>query len=203
MRISDSWAALARAVRWHRRSLAAVTAALATLLTIQAISPPAPDGTDVVVAARELAAGSTITAADLRVVSYPPQLAPEGAATATESLVGRVLTATAPPGMPLTDSSLLSTNQPVDGEMLVPFGISDAGILALVQPGDRITVVGPGADGQVQTLAKRVRVVTTPQRQSDALGGTGNPLLVVACDPATASRLAAAAASQPLGIALG
>ncbi len=69
---------------------------------------------------------------------------------------------------------------------------------ALVSPGDTVDVLLAAADGPATVVARGVLVLSVPQldRQSD---GT---LLVVAADRSTAARLASAAVTGQLSLAL-
>lgn len=164
---------------------------------------PAPAATvDVLVAARALPAGSSLAAGDLRLARYPPALVPDGALDDPGRLTGRVLASPVDAGLPLTEQSVVEAGQATrNGELLVPFRVQDPQVLAMVRVGDRVTVVSPGEDGQAVTLASRVRVASVPPTGGG--GGSDQGLLVVSADPETASRLAAWAGGQGLGVALG
>ncbi|WP_460703152.1 SAF domain-containing protein [Luteococcus sediminum] len=202
MRISDFGASVARAVRWHRRPLAALCAACAVLLALTVLRPAPAATVDVLVAARALPAGSSLAAGDLRLAHYPPALVPDGALDDPGRLTGRVLASPVDAGLPLTEQSVVEAGQATrNGELLVPFRVQDPQVLAMVRVGDRVTVVSPGEDGQAVTLASRVRVASVPPAQGR--DGPDQGLLVVSADPETASRLAAWAGGQGLGVALG
>lgn len=202
MRISDFGASLARAVRWHRRLLAALAAACAVLVSLTVLRPAPAATVDVLVAARALPAGSSLTAGDLRLAHYPPGLVPDGALDDPARLAGRVLASPADAGLPLTEQSVVEAGQATrKGELLVPFRVQDPQVLAMVRVGDRVTVVSPGEDGQAVTLASRVRVASVPPAGDG--GQSDQALLVVSADPETAGRLAAWAGGQGLGVALG
>lgn len=197
-------AALSRAVRWHRRGLAALCAFLAVLLGLSALAPAPPATSPALVAAADLPAGHTLAAKDLRTAGYPPDLLPDAAVTDTGQLVGRVLAAPIPSGGLLTDRSTVSVElTPEPGQVLVPIPVADASVLALLRVGDRITVVSPGDGGQAITLASRVRVAALPDPAAGGLGAGEEPLVVVSADRSSGARLAAAATGQALGIALG
>lgn len=190
---------LVRAIRWHRRKLAALAAVGCVAATLGALTPPAPPTLDIVVAGRPVEGGHSLVADDLDVVAMPTDLAPEGALTSRAALVGRVLAAPVPRGAPLTELSVVSARAGASkGELLVPVPLDDDRVLSLVQVGDRVTVVSAGQDGQVVTLARRVRVAGVTQGR-DASGG----VLLLACPDEVAARLAAWSTGGSLGIALG
>ncbi|MFC6359545.1 SAF domain-containing protein [Luteococcus peritonei] len=198
-------AALTRAVRWHRRGLAAVCAFCAVLLALTSLAPASAATTTVLVAADDLPAGRRLIAADLRPADFPPDLVPHGARSAPEQLVGRVLAAPTSRGSVLTERSTVSVQlTPQPGEVLVPVPVADPSVLALLQVGDKVSVVAPGDGGQAVTLASRVRVAALPAPEDDGVTGSGSRALVLlSTDRATGARLAAAGTGQPLGIALG
>ena len=131
-----------------RRSLAAGCAVAAVLGVIAlARAPRGGPLTPVVVAARPLAVGEIPTPEALRVLLFPAELAPQGAATAVAQVVGRPVTAALGRGEPVTTErtrpASVLTGQPVD---LLAFHvmIADARSVSMVRPGDRIDLVGPG-----------------------------------------------------------
>lgn len=207
MRITDTLSKLSRAARWHRRPLAALLAAIAVLAGLASLSPPQPASQTVLVAAADLPAGHKITAKDLHSRPYPENLVPQHAVTAPTDVIGKMLAGPITRSSPLTRTSTVSTAlSPGKGELLVPFRVADASVLSLVQVGDRVTVVNAGTDGQVITLASRVRVAALPGGADDgtALGpASSGGLIVVAASPEIAARLAAWSTGQGLGIALG
>ncbi|MEL4358625.1 MULTISPECIES: SAF domain-containing protein [unclassified Luteococcus] len=206
MNISESLSKLSRAVRWHRRAVAALLAALAVMAGLSALSPPPEPGHAVLVTSADLPAGHRVTARDLQIRHYPEALLPRQVLTAPDELVGRILAAPVTRGSPMTRAATVSVSlSPGAGELLVPFRVADPSVLALVQVGDRVTVVSAGSDGQVITLASRVRVAAVPSGDGDAGAAGDGPasMLVVAAKPDVASRLAAWSTGQGLGIALG
>ncbi|KQU67595.1 SAF domain-containing protein [Phycicoccus sp. Root101] len=134
--------------RVARRGLAAACAAAAVLGVVAlAQSPRGGALTPVVVAARPLAVGEVATPDALRVLLFPADLVPDGAASEVSQVIGRPLTATLNRGEPVTTdrarpSSVLA-GQPID---LLAFHvmIADARSVSMVRPGDRIDLVGPG-----------------------------------------------------------
>lgn len=200
VKISHWFSAIARAVRWHRRKLAALSAVLCVLTMGAALRPPVDEGIDLLVTARAVDAGATLEASDLRLVRVPSGLTPQGHLSDPSPLVGRVVAAPLPRGLPVTEFSVVSAHEGVGkGELLVPVKVQDASMLSLVRAGDRVTVVAAGQDGAAVTLAERVRVASVPAASEGSGGGT----ILVACEKAVSARLAAWASGGPLGIALG
>lgn len=137
---------------WRRRVLrrgVAAACAVAAVLGVIALAR-APKGgplTPVVVAARPLAVGEVATPDALQVRLFPAELVPDDAANTVAQVVGRPLTATLSRGEPVTTErtrpASVLTGQPVD---LLAFHvmIADAQSVAMVRPGDRVDLVGPG-----------------------------------------------------------
>src|SRR5947208_5344657 len=93
-----------RRVALIRRATAGVLAALALVLALAPGSDRA--GVPVLVAAADVAAGSTLRAADLAVRHWPAELVPGGALPDPAGAEGRVLVGAARVGEPITDTRL-------------------------------------------------------------------------------------------------
>ena len=158
------------------------------------------------VAAHDLAPGSTLAGGDLRVVGYPPGLAPPDALTSAAEAVGGSPAAPVGAGTPVTRTSLAGpASLAGPGERLAAFRLPDQDLRDLIRVGDRITVVATTEDGQVKTLAARVRVVALPSTPAvSALAASDQAgLVVVSCAPSVAEQIAAWSTSARLGVALG
>lgn len=83
----------------------------------------------VIVAKLDLPRGVTITADMLETAQYPPDLAPAGAFTETETLIGRALIAD------------IGANEPVTAMRLAGEGGSGLGVAAMIAPGNRAMAV--------------------------------------------------------------
>src|SRR4051812_44854478 len=173
-----------RAVSRHRGLLAAGLAAgsLAAALNVPAPRPRA--GVRALAAGRDLAAGTALAPADLRVIELPAAAAPAGALVAAADAVGRVLAAPLRRGEPLTNVriagvDLLTARGP--GLVAVPVRVADAASAALVTAGDRIDVVAagsaPGAPPSARVVATDVEVLAVPTAVQDEGDGA---LIVVA-----------------------
>ncbi len=145
MRVLDS---LRRAVRWHRRGIAALLVAVAVLAGLNVLSSRTTGGVPVVVAARGLRAGTAVAASDLTLVLVPPALVPDEAITDPAQAAGRVAVVGIPARQVLTGSVLLGDDagaSPGHVGLPVSFGTSPA--VALLRVGSRIDVLGPAASG--------------------------------------------------------
>lgn len=206
---------LRMALSRHRALLSAGLAAGAVATSLGVLAPQAEAGVAVVVAARDLAAGTALTVDDLRVADVPPGLAPAGASASPVALVGRVLAAPLRRGEPLTDvrlagASLLAAAS--EGLVAVPVRIADAASAGLVTAGDRVDVLaaassagaagagaGSAAPPYAAVVASDAQVLAVPTAVQD--GGDG-ALIIVATTPSVAARLAAAAVTSRLSLTL-
>jgi pilus assembly protein CpaB len=189
-----------------RRTVAGLLAALALVLTL---IPEEDPGTAVVVASRDLASGTALTAADVAVAAWPAPLVPTGALRTPQEAGGRVLAGAARAGEPLTDVRLTGresaarlTGRPDDAA--VPVRLPDPDVAGLLGPGSRVDVVTPGQDdGRPVVLAADAAVLTVlagePDRPGQAARGR---LVLVALPRSEAARVAAATLSEQVAVTL-
>lgn len=162
--------------------MAAVATAIGVLTLVQALTPPEPPTTPVVVASRDVPGGTEVTADDLAVVQVPNELVPDAALADPSDATGRVLTATTPRGVPVTLPALLTPHALSPGRALAPVRFADSGLVQVLRVGDRIDIVAAGPDvGEDAVVASDVRVVTipTPEGSSGLGGGSGQGVLVL------------------------
>ena len=161
------------------------------------------------VAAADLAGGTTLTDADLRVAAFPPALRPAGTSPAPDALRGRVLAAAARAGEPLTDVRLVGaglTALLAPGQVAAPVRLADLAVTGLVRAGDRVDVLAATeGSGQAERVTTAALVLAAPGPRADdgpAVAQAPDGLLLLAVDPPTASRLAAASAAATLTVTL-
>lgn len=194
---------LTDAINRHRRLLAAILAAVTVLASIAAVKGTRPS-IEVLVATRELNAGSVLTEADTerRVVATPLAL---GASTNAADLTGRTLLINVEPGQPLYQSFALDQASIPKGLAAVPLRTSDPAVANLVRPGERVDVIGQRTSADAPTLLARdlaVLTVAVP-KASGLLKSSGEaPLVVVLADSYTAGVLAAASLAAPVALTL-
>lgn len=187
----------------HRRLIAAVLLAGATLAGLRTLAPPPPDTVDVLVARHDLPAGARLAADDLTRTAFPTGLAP---ATTPTDAVGRVLAAPIGRGEPVTDRRLVgpALAQAQGGQTVLPLRLPDAGMAALLRPGDVVDLYAtdPGT-GDARLLAVGVTVLATPTDVPEGpAGGAGGSLVVVGVSPTVALALTGASLTQFLTVAL-
>lgn len=195
-------ATVRRALRWHRRLLAAVFAALAVYCVL-AVLTEADRGVPVVAAARTVPGGTALAAGDLTLLRLPAAAVPEGALTSPADAVGRTVVGQLPARGVVTASSLTSGGSlVVQGRVALPVTLADGAPVGLLRVGDRIDLLGVGATGAVEVLASAVRVVTIPAADTGGLLGAAEQVILVDLTPDQAARVVGAAAGSPLEFAL-
>jgi Flp pilus assembly protein CpaB len=204
----DWWRELRRAATWHRRLLAAGLAAAAVAIGLQVLRPPPPPTTEVLVAAHDLQAGTTIHLGDLVTRALPADSIPAGALAPGAAVTGRAITGPIRTGEVITDVRLVGPALVAglgDGLVATPVRIADAGTAVLVHPGDRIDVLATPASqdltGQpTRIVAADVVVVAVPG--DEGAGYLDGALLVLATTPAQAAALAGATVTDRLSLTL-
>ena len=205
----------ARLAGWPRRVLVGLLLVAAVLLAVRphpaaVTAAPAPPATEVVVAARDLAAGTVLAAADLRTVSMPVEVVPAGVARRPAGLIGQLAAGAIRRGETVTDARLVGPGLAAGlgpGESaVVPVRLADADSAVLVRPGDRVDVLGtplapdgaPPAAGDAVEVATGVRVLAVLGGREAADG----VVLVVGATQQTARRLVGAAARHRLTVSV-
>lgn len=166
-----------RQARWRRlvarRVLAALAAAAAVTGAVLTLRPPVilPATAPVLVASRDLAAGSVLAADAVRVVALTADGSPPGAYAAPGPVLGRMLAAPVAAGEPLTPTRLVPRGPPeglADGLVAVHVPVDDEATLALLSGGMRVRL--HALDGSA--LARAVLVLAVDP-VTDAEGGEG------------------------------
>jgi pilus assembly protein CpaB len=196
-------------VHTARRTAAVLLAATALFLALRPAAVPAtarpPTAVPVAVAAADLPAGSVLSPPDVAIVRFPPDVVPRGVQPEAQPLIGRVLAGAVRAGEPLTDARLvgagLTALLPAD-LVAAPVRLADLAVAALVRAGDRVDVLAAFPDGEQAELVAAGALVLAAPRPTAADPDPAAGLLVLAVDPATAARLAAAATTATLTLSL-
>jgi pilus assembly protein CpaB len=182
-----------------RRTAAALLAVLAVVLAAASLLHDREHAAAVLVAARDVPAGTTLTGDDVRIRAMPAAYAPAGSLHDTAAAVGRVLAGPARAGEPITDvrlvgpeNTLLASGDP--NTEAVPVRLTDAAVADLLRPGSHVDVVGDPA-----VLANDAIVITV--RPSEGMSAKGR-LVVVALPRQAAAKVAAASLTQPVTVTL-
>jgi pilus assembly protein CpaB len=197
---------LRRRVLIHRRLLGALCAGLATWLVVQAATAPPPSTQPVWTAARDLPTGTVLAERDLHHTGFAPGSVPAAAVRSVDDVVGRTLATPLGAGEPVTPAHLAGAERlsGYPGREAVAVRIPDAGVVALLTPGQRVGLVAtdpqggqppervaqdavvlavpkPSRDTGPSTLTGRLVVFAVPDGQADdlAAAGTTRYLIVV------------------------
>lgn len=181
----------------RRRLIAALLLGVGAAVAVRSLAPPPPPTATVLVAARDLPAGRDLQRADLVAVELPPDVVPEGVAA---DPVGRRLAAPLRTGEAVTDVRLvgpaLGAAQPA-GNVTVPVRLSDAGQVALLSPGDRISLLGTDPQaGTTAVLAREATVLAVPDPAAANDGALPGRLVVLALDSDDVYHVTAATAAE-------
>jgi Flp pilus assembly protein CpaB len=187
-------------LRRRRRAIAAVLLAGSVLAGLRTLAPPPPETVVVLVAARDLPSGATLDRDDLTARRYPVALAPPGAKT---SATGRVLAAPLSRGEVLTEVRVVGPDlagaEP--GRTVLPVRLPDAGMAALLHPGDVVDLVAtdPGS-GASHVVARDVHVLSGTADVPDGPTGSGGALVVVGLSASEAVAVTSASLAQFLTV---
>lgn len=194
-------------VQRHRRSAGALLAALAVVLGVSAARPHPPASTRVWVAAHDLPGGSPLKAEDVRAELLPDVDVPDDALPGDHPPVGLLLGAPVRRGEPLTDLRILTINlvsaSGAPDDLAVPVRVTDGpAALALVKPGERISVIATGdpeagTRGRARIVVEDVRVLAVPDHTDDSGG-----LIIVAATAKEAKALANISAGDRVSVAV-
>ena len=177
--------ALARAASWHRRLLAAVLAAIAVLAAVQVVRPAPVPLRPVAVARHDVPAGRVLTADDLRTAQVPADAVTGPVVADPASLVGRRTAGPLAAGESVTPTRLLGAGLLASfagdlggASVEVAVRVTDAAVLALVAPGDRVDVVTAASPDTVGDTAAAGAAADggttgTDTTGADSTGGDG------------------------------
>lgn len=178
-RLTQTVRGLRRGLLRRRRVVAAVFAGLAVLSAIRAAAPPPTPTEEVLVASRDLATGTVLTGSDLLRTRLPAGAVPTGVVA---DAVGRTLAAPVRRGEPVTDVRLVGPGLTAGAAGLVamPVRLPDAGMVDLLQVGDRIDLLGADPQGSAPwVVARDVRVLAIPQGSQELGANLPGRLVVV------------------------
>lgn len=178
---------------WPRRVAALLCLVLAVVATIDAHeraagAPLAP----VVVAARDLAAGTVLRANDLRLAHWASAEIPPRALTAVRAGMGNSIAAGMDQGEPLTSARLRGPGVTVGlatGFVAVTVTISGPTTLGLIRAGDTIDLLATtapeaGGVGHARVVASDIRVLAVVPAGSEGTDQQTTALVVAVTRPA-------------------
>ncbi len=157
----------------RRRLIAALLAAVGVTASLRVLAPPPEAGTEVVVAARALSAGSMLTEADLSRTQVEAEHAPARAVTEP---VGRVLAGPLDAGEVVSETRLVgpALGDLTPGRVPVPVRLPDAEMAALLRVGDRVDLLAAdpaaGSGAGATLVAAGVDVLAVPVSGGERVG---------------------------------
>ncbi|MGW6007049.1 RcpC/CpaB family pilus assembly protein [Oerskovia enterophila] len=169
---------------WRSRPVVvAVGCGLVAAAVVGRVSPPPPETSPVVVAARDVGAGVVLTARDLRVEDVASSLAPQVSLTRVSDAVGRTTSVALPRGQTIAPSLVtageLAAAAPA-GTVVAPVRLADPAVATMLGPGDRVDllVAASGGDGSSDGapgtyVARRALVLAGAPAQESAGGLLG------------------------------
>lgn len=185
-----------------------------------ALRPAPPELVPVLVAARDLPPGTTVTAADLTTAALPAAARPDDAPSALEELVGRQVVVPLLAGDAVLRRHLL-TSSLLDGYgpdvVATPLRLADSSALAVLRPGDVVDVIAATAGAVTESsrseavvVARGVRVLLTSATGAASAGGGllaapsggDSSTLVLATTSSEALAIARAAVGSRLSVVL-
>jgi Flp pilus assembly protein CpaB len=196
---------------WSRTVLARriVAAGLVVLAAVAALRPnPDSDNAEVVVAARDLSPGATLTPDDLRLEKRLAATIPDGSQSEIGVVAGSALAGPARRGEVLTDVRLLgrrlaeSTAGP--DARIVPVHPADGALADLVRPGDVVDVIAAsGAESRTnpRVVATDAVVVLVSAKHKDQ-AATSDRVVLLALPAGSANAVAGAALVQTVTLTL-
>lgn len=182
--------AVARVLRWHRRSIAAVAVFVAVWTGLSVLRPEPAPTVSVAAASRDLPGGAVLAAGDLVVMALPPDAVPGRSVSDVGALVGRTLNAPVTARSPITEASVAtgaSLAKPGYAVMAVP--VQSESLAGLLQAGTRVDLISSGEGG---LIASDVRVLTSPETSGGGMLSSGKSAVLVEVSPGAAARLAKA-----------
>jgi Flp pilus assembly protein CpaB len=144
----------------------------------------------VIVASKDITAGTYLTGLDLKETRIPISAISENALT-KEQLIGRMLASNIAEDEQLTNSRVLATNQVISNQRVVGVRIIDSEVASILKPGALIDVVrisnSNGLYGSV--IARDVSVVAIASKKS-SFGSSAGSVVMVSTNNDTAVTLA-------------
>jgi Flp pilus assembly protein CpaB len=182
--------------------LAAALTALAVVAALTAVAPADAAAVPVLAVAHDLPPGALLDDDTLTTVLLLPDSLPGGVLTSPDQARGLRTAGPVRAGEVLTDARLLGAGLlPPGDQVAVPVRVAEPAVAGLLRPGDRVDVLSAAPEGgeAARTVVSDVVVLAVPTLPDLSLDGA---LVVLAATSGGASRLAAAAVTGRLSVAV-
>ncbi|MBB2892665.1 SAF domain-containing protein [Flexivirga oryzae] len=208
--LPDSWQGDGREARWRRsrarRVLAGLLCGVAVLAVVGAVRPADPPTHSVAVAARDLPAGSRLTADDVREVRWSTADRVPGRVS-VRAVPGTILTAPILAGEPFTSARVRSARtwpSVPAGRVVVGVSTGDTAITRVLQAGDRVDLIDTGKGATIAVAVPVLAVIaeTAAAHGTGLAGGSSAeaPAVLVAVTPSDAAAVGSASAARSGGL---
>ena len=201
----------ARVLLWHGRwPLRLLAAGFVALAAVRTVAPPAEPTAPVLVAAREVLAGTTLGREHLRTVQVPRRLVPDGAFSSPDAVLGRRALQPLARGLPLTPAAVADDRfdvAPPPGHVVAAVHLEQGPGDSVLRAGDVVELVTARSGGdaagrpvaEVVAGAALVVGVRVESEQGLLSGGAGaDAVTLLALTPTDGRRLAAVLGDAPL-----
>lgn len=157
---------------------------LAAVILFVVAVPTAPKKAPVVVASRDLGAGSVLTRADLDVVQVQKDMIPSGSVSSVDGLIGKTLAVPRFKGEPVAPKHLGPAVTLAKGERALALKVDLAtGVAGLLRPGTKVGVVatlkGNGNDVRAKVAIEGLKVLYV---SPGFMANTGSPVVTASAE---------------------
>ncbi len=167
----------------------------------------------VVVAARRLDAGTTMTQTDVKMASVPGSARLKGAFSSREQVIGLTALDAIEANAPVTESNVAPRDSKAAAGVRVPPGmraisihvVDSTGVVAMLRSGNRVDIHAIGNQNQVaqlRTVLQNVEVLANNAQTDAGQGRSGSQVVTVLVKPAQAELLALADSGARVRLAL-
>lgn len=182
-----------RFLKWHRRIVAALLAALSVCCFWAGLNRSAANQVATVVAKQQITPGQRISVDDLKIVHYPAELAVSDSFSNPQDLVGEISNTKLAPQQPITSHNLVSRGYAANpGEVMAGVGLLDPCLAEIITVGDKINLYTQAPDNSQRLIAEGIKVSgILPQSQNENSAKPVAKLLIISVSPKLAAQISA------------
>lgn len=173
-------------------------------LFVSKLSSSVGSGKTLVVAAKEIKAGRVLAPEDLKMIPWPGDSLPNGAADSVEQVAGKTVMETLTQGEPILNSHLASADGAggfgiPSGMRAVSVHVTDStGVVSLLRTGQKVDVQvfvakkGAPGDPLLRTAVENLQVLSVTPQPEQSSQGNNLPVVTLLAGPSEADILALA-----------